>query len=305
MKLFCIRTFCLFSLALLLIACPSKKEGAVEGTVIPPNAPAHVTAMQEGKNILSALSGTQDGKFRLPLPAGTYTISVTTPSSPYPLRISSIVVRAGETTTLAPIELAQTTGTSIVCGQISPPRPDAQVKLLYEGRERAAVHADREGKYEFKELPAGNYTVQANAPGHADDSAQVVVTENQKVEQNALLLPISSIDGVDWAGGKIRAVGVGVPPQNVTNETVRREMTKRAALADAQRNLLRTVEQIRIDGDKNVKTVMSSPNIARKVEGFLKGYTLVSERTLEDGKVEVVLELPLNGPAGLSRYVSE
>jgi hypothetical protein len=31
----------------------------------------------------------------------------------------------------------------------------------------------------------------------------------------------------------------------------------------------------------------------------------VSKREFEDGKVEVILELPLTGPSGLSRYIIE
>jgi len=53
------------------------------------------------------------------------------------------------------------------------------------------------------------------------------------------------------------------------------------------------------------KDAMGSKNIATKIEGFLKGYTVVSEREGEGGKIEVVLELPLTGPAGLSRYITE
>ena len=132
-------------------------------------------------------------------------------------------------------------------GKIRPPRPDVELKLIYEGKERAAVHADHEGKYEFKEVPAGAYIVQANAPGHADDAIPVVITDNQTVELNTVLLPITSIDGVDWTAGKIRATGTGMRPQDASNETVRREMAKRAALTDARRNMLRIIEQMRID----------------------------------------------------------
>ena len=301
-----LRTIVLFlPVIFLLSACPSKQNGSIEGVISPPGAPARITAIKENKELLTITAGEKDGGFRMSLPSGVYTINVTIPSSPYPLCLNNITVKAGETTTLSPIDLAQTTGRSVVCGKVTPPRPDAEVKLLYEGKERAAVHTDREGKYEFKELPAGTYVVQANAPGHADDAAQVVVSGDQKVEQNAVLLPITQIDGVDWASGKIRATGTGTPPQNGANDTVRREMTKRAALADAQRNMIRTIEQIRINADQTVKTAMSSPNIAIKVQGFLKGYTVVSERQLDDGKYEIILELPLTGPAGLSRYITE
>ena len=80
-----------------------------------------------------------------------------------------------------------------------------------EGKEQAAVHADREEKYEFNEEPAEAYFVQANAPRHADDAISVVITDNQKTEQKAVLLPITAINGVDWGSGKIHATGYGMP----------------------------------------------------------------------------------------------
>jgi hypothetical protein len=295
-------TFYIFSL---LLSCQTKQNGAVEGVVVPVGLSVRISAVQDGKTVSTVSAGLLDGKFTLPLAAGIYTISVTTPDSPYPLNISNIVIKPGETTILPQIELTHSAAGATLSGKIIPPRSGSEVKLIYEGKERAAVRTDPDGKYEFKELPAGTYVVQANAPGHAEDTTQVVVAANQKVEQNAVLFPITSIDGVDWAAGKIRVTGTGLPPQNAPNESVRKAMAHRAALADAQRNLLRAVEQIRLDSDKNVKTAMNDKNFALKIQGFVKGFTVVSERELPEGKIELVLELPLNGPTGLSRYIAE
>lgn len=292
-------------LVLLLFACHAKQNGVIEGTIVPAGTAASISALQGGKNILTVNAAGQDGKFKLALAAGSYTVSVSSPNSPYPLQLNDIVVKPGETTILPPIELMPQAGKSVLTGKVLPPRPDSEIKLIYEGKERAAVHTDSEGRYVFKELPAGTYEVRATASGHAEDVAQVVIPENKNVEQTSVLFPIVSIDGVDWAAGKIRATGIGLPPPNAANDSVRRAMAERAALADAQRNMLRTIEQITIDTGRSVKDAMRSKNISTKIEGFLKGYTVVSERELEGGKIEVVLELPLTGPAGLSRYISE
>ena len=297
--------FCILLILFSLFSCQTKQNGAVEGSVVPPGTTARIAAVQDGKTILTVSAGAQDGKFSLTLPAGIYTINVAAFDSPYPLNLSNIVVKSGETTALPPIELTLPAGKASLSGKIIPLRLESEVKLIYEGKERAAVHTDTEGKFEFKELPAGTYVLQANAPGHAEDTAQVVLGENQKVEQNAVLFPITSIEGVDWTTGKIRSIGIGLPPQNAANDSIRRAMAQRAALSDAQRNLLKIIEQIRLDADKNVKTAMNDKNFATKIQGFLKGYTVVSERELQDGKFEIVLELPLNGPAGLSRYITE
>jgi len=295
-----------FSLLLWSIyGCPARQDGTLEGIVTPPTSGANITVLKGSSEVRTIPTGSQNGKFMLALASGTYAIKVTTPGSPYPLRLENIVVKSGETTALPIISLAQLTGTGVLSGKLTPPRPDAEVKLLYEGKERAAVHVDRYGNYEFKEVPSGSYIVKTNAPGHADDTVPVVIADNQNVQQNTVLLPIASIEGVDWSAGKIRAVGIGIPPQNAANDTIRKELTKRAALVDAQRNMLRIIEQIRLDADQTIKTAMSDKRMAIRIEGFLKGYTIVSERELENGKFEIVLELPLTGPSGLTRYITE
>ena len=127
----------------------------------------------------------------------------------------------------------------------------------------------------------------------------------QRVRQSAVLFPVTAVDGVDWAAGRVRATGVGLPPKDAGSPGAVHAMTQRAALADAQRNLLRTIEQIKIDGNRSVKSVMQSGNGAQRIQGYLKGYTVVSERELEDGRIEIILELPLTGPTGLSRFIAE
>jgi hypothetical protein len=125
------------------------------------------------------------------------------------------------------------------------------------------------------------------------------------MEQNVLLLPITETAGVDWASGKIRAAGRGLPPAQAASSTVRREMTKRAALSDAQRNLLKIVETIRISSTLDIKTYMRNANRAEKIQGFIRGYAVASEIEHDDGSIDIILELPLTGPAGLSRYITE
>lgn len=288
-----------------LAACRSKQDGAIEGTITAPADGARITAMRDGKEALAVVPGGRDGSFRLLLPAGRYTISVTAQAAPDPLRFDDIIVNPGATTTLPPIVLAPPAGKAVLRGRLSPPVPNAKIELLSGGKERASVRVDQEGNYEFKELPAGTYTVRANAPGHADDQLPVVLSEDQRVERNAVLIPISDVDGVDWASGRIRAKGVGMPPRDAANSTIRREMAKRAALADAQRNLLGTIEQIRVDAHRTVKTAMQSAGVAKRIQGFVKGYTVASERDLDNGAVEVILELPLTGAQGLSHALAE
>jgi hypothetical protein len=292
-------------LTIALLACQSRKDGAIEGSVVPAGASASVTIMRDGKDVKTIPVTGQDGLFRAAVAAGTYAVAVTAPGAALPVRLEGIVVRPGETTKLLPITVTRVAGSAILCGKVVPAQPGCEVKLLYEGKERASVQTDKEGRYEFKEIPAGTYEVRAIAPGHAEDRAPVSVTEDRKAEHTAVLLPITSIEGVDWTGGKIRATGIGLPPHDAPSATVRKAMAERAALADGQRNLLRTIEQIRIDNSHDIKTAMGNRNFAEKIQGFVKGYIVASTRELDNGKIEVVLELPLTGPSGLSRYVTQ
>lgn len=287
------------------VAGGASQEGAVEGTFAPPDARAQVSALQEGKVVVSARAGERGERFRLPLAAGTYTIMVTAPVSSFPIRLDGVVVRAGETTVLPPLLILPGSGKAVLEGRVIPPGPGSEIILLSEGKERAAARTDNDGKYEFRELPAGAYEVRASAPGYAADVAPVALPENQRVQQTSVLLPVVATDGVDWAAGTIRAAGMGSPPKDAVNAPSGRAMTERAALADAQRNLLRTVEQIKIDGSRTVGTMMRSGSGAERIQGYLRGYRVVSERELQDGRIEVILELPLTGPAGLSRFITE
>jgi hypothetical protein len=294
---------------ILLVLSPSAagaaQEGAVEGSLEPPDASVQVSAVREGSTIATLRAGGQDGRFRLQLEAGTYTVMVSVPDSSFPIRLDDVVVRPGETTALPPLLIVPGSGKAVLTGRVVPPHPDSEITLIHAGKERASARADQEGRYEFRNLPAGTYEVRASAPGHAQDVSPVRIPENQRVQQTAVLLPIVATDGVDWAAGRIRATGIGSPPQNAGNDGAVRAMTQRAALADAQRNLLRAVEQIRIDDKRSVRTLMSTRSGAERIQGFLKGYKVVSERELGYGRVEIILELPLSGPAGLSRYITE
>jgi hypothetical protein len=291
-------------LTIVLLACQSRKEGAIEGSIVPAGASASVTIMRDGKDVQTIPITSQDGTFRAAVAAGTYAVAITAPGAALPIRLEGIVVRSGETTKLQQITIMPIVGSATLCGKVVNAQPGCEVKLFYEGKERAAVQTDKESRYEFEKIPAGNYEVRATSPGHAEDRAPVSVTEDRKVEHTAVLLPITSIEGVDWTGGKIRATGIGLPPPDAPNATVRKAMAERAALVDGQRNLLRTIGQIRIDNSRDIKTAMGNRNFAQKIQGFVKGYTVASTRELDGGKIEVVLELPLTGPSGLSRYVT-
>jgi hypothetical protein len=294
---------CMILLIVTLTACPAKKEGAIEGVVVPPSEGIRITVVQQGKAIATVEVNAQDGKFRTSLPAGTYDIKLTAPSSPYPLALPGIIVKPAETTTLTPIALASSKGSAVITGKIQSAAVGTRVALLAEGIERASVSTNAEGKYEFEGLPAGRYTLQVSSPGYANDSVALGVSENQRANQDIRLLYITAIEGIDWNAGKIRSRGIGLPPKQAPTPTVRREMAKRAAVADAERNLLRIIELISVGPDQKFIAALGEKTYTQRLQGYLQGYRVATERDMDGGKIEVELELPLTGPGGLSSYL--
>lgn len=293
------------TLLFILSACPAKQEGAIEGTVLPPNAGARITTIQNGTATATLDVTTPDGRFRMTLAPGVYDVAVTTPSSPFPMTFPGVVVEPGKTTALPPIVLSPSSSTAVLSGKITPGGAETQVKLIYEGKERAAAHSDSDGKYEFIALPAGRYTVEASSPGYAADTVELNLAENQRAAQNVRLLYVTAVDGVDWSSGTIRATGMGLPPKNSPNATVRREMAKRAALADGERKLLKIIDQLKVGPSQTVQSALGKGKYVERIQGFIRGYRVTAERELNGGGMELDLELPLTGRGGLSSYIRD
>jgi hypothetical protein len=101
---------------------------------------------------------------------------------------------------------------------------------------------------------------------------------------------------VDWSNGVIRAVGLGVPPDNAVNATHAHEMAKRAGRVVAYRNLLEIVEGIHVDSHTLVKNYMvESDTINTKVQGLVHGARVTEEKALPDGSYQVTVEMKLSG----------
>ncbi len=285
----------------LLLSCKTKNDGAVEGLVVPPCPGVRITFTQAGKTICAADADVRDGKFRTALAPGKYDISVRSSASPFPVTLTGITVEPGKTSTLAPIEMSQSSGTAVISGSVSPGGPGTRVTLLTEGRERASVAASPDGRYEFTALPAGEYTLEASSPGYASDSVKIRLSGDRRANENIRLLYISPIDGADWTRGVIRARGQGRYPANSQNPTTRREMARRAALSEAERNLLRAVMQVKLDPGHDLESAVPG-SFTSRLRGYLQGFRVIDEHETSDG-IEVELELPLTGPNGLTRYL--
>ena len=97
-------------LAIVLLACQSRKDGAIEGSVVPAGASASVTIMRDGKDVQTIPVTGHDGSFRAAVAAGTYAVAATAPGAAFPVRLEGIVVRPGEATKLLPITVTPVAG---------------------------------------------------------------------------------------------------------------------------------------------------------------------------------------------------
>ncbi len=109
--------------------------------------------------------------------------------------------------------------------------------------------------------------------------------------------PISDNGSVDWSQQKIKATGIGAPNPNAP-PGAQRAGAITAAKSDAFRNLLATARGMFLTSETTVNNaIVESDVIKTRVEGFLRGFTLVDTRYMSDQSVEVDVEVPLSGLA--------
>lgn len=104
--------------------------------------------------------------------------------------------------------------------------------------------------------------------------------------------------GTDWQRNTISVVGTGVAPHN-TYGAQARVMAKRAAVADAYRQLAEIVKGVQVDANTTVEMAMiQSDTVNLSVSAVIKGARIVDENITRDGAYEVTMELPIFGARG-------
>ncbi|MCS6923944.1 MAG: hypothetical protein NZM10_06145, partial [Fimbriimonadales bacterium] len=110
---------------------------------------------------------------------------------------------------------------------------------------------------------------------------------------------------VNWSAGYIEAKGEGAFPADAQSRGQARLLAKRAAIADAQRNLLETLNGVRLTAETVVRNfIVESDVVQTRVQGYLQGAQVVKEQ--ERGDIyEVTMRLPLNGVAATAIEVAQ
>ena len=110
----------------------------------------------------------------------------------------------------------------------------------------------------------------------------------------------------DWNANKIQVTGMGIAnPQMVRSPAHAAMLARRAAVADAYRQLAEVVNGVNVDAETTVEQMMLTSDIVKtKISAVIKGAVIVSEGELSGGGYSVTMELPLfGGNGGLAETV--
>ncbi|WP_048690229.1 LPP20 family lipoprotein [Catenovulum maritimum] len=107
---------------------------------------------------------------------------------------------------------------------------------------------------------------------------------------------------VNWTTGKISAIGMGAAPSNKPPHVIPL-LSCRAAIADAQRNLLESVKGVRVEASTVVeKYMLANDTITTSVQGVVRGGLIMEKTPYPDSTCKVVIEAPLSGTLSTSIY---
>lgn len=120
----------------------------------------------------------------------------------------------------------------------------------------------------------------------------------------ASMATVLAAENVDWNSNVIRATGGGVAPAGARTMAQARMMARRAAIADAYRQLAEYVGGVNVDSETTVDMAAVQSDVIRtKVKATIRGARIVSEGQTGDGGYEVTMEVPMFGVSALASAV--
>ena len=111
----------------------------------------------------------------------------------------------------------------------------------------------------------------------------------------------------NWNTGTISVTGMGVPnPNMATTPAHASMMARRAAIADAYRQLAEAVNGVNVDAETTVEQMMLTSDVVKtRVNAVIRGARITSEGELAGGGYSVTMEIGLFGDNGLAETVIE
>ncbi len=101
---------------------------------------------------------------------------------------------------------------------------------------------------------------------------------------------------VDWERQVVAATGTGIAPPTAINAAQAEMLARRAAVADAYRQLAEEVAGVQVDAESTVQNYMVMSDVVRtKVSACVQGARVLEERAIPGGAYEVTMEVPMFG----------
>ncbi|MDF2569081.1 MAG: hypothetical protein K0R55_685 [Sporomusa sp.] len=117
---------------------------------------------------------------------------------------------------------------------------------------------------------------------------------------------VGSNGSINWDEGFVEAIGTGVPSSIAKSPAQARLMARRAAIVDAQRNLLESIEGVKVTAETTVQNFETTNDIVKtQVTGIVKGAKIVNEQQLVDGTYQITLRIGLYGKGSLSEVITD
>lgn len=111
---------------------------------------------------------------------------------------------------------------------------------------------------------------------------------------------------INWETDTIEAIGTGVPPVNAKNPAQAKGLARRAAIVDAQRNLLESIKGVQVDSETTMENLTITSDVVKtKVTGLVRGARIVREQQMPDGSYQVIMAVKLFGQDGIAGAIED
>lgn len=118
--------------------------------------------------------------------------------------------------------------------------------------------------------------------------------------------PVGATGSINWDQATVEAVGFGVPSKIAKSPAQAQLMARRAAIVDAQRNLLETIEGVKVDAETTVQNFELANDVVKtQVSGMVRNSRIINEQQLADGTYQVTMGINLYGQGSLSQIITD